>query len=57
LEDAVKLDPWENDEMDPLNMGEIDLERQLAQAYEALAKCFDIWVGVNEILPNPPSSR
>jgi hypothetical protein len=56
LEEAAQFDPWTSDEMDPLDISEVDLERQLAQAYEALDKCVDIWIEVNEILPDPPSA-
>jgi len=56
IEGATELDPWETDEMIPWDISEVDLERQLARGYEALDKCLDIWVRVNEILPDPPSA-
>ena len=54
LESATELDPWETGEMIPWDISEIDLERQLAQAYKALDKCVDIWIRVNEILSEAP---
>jgi hypothetical protein len=54
LEAAAELDPWENVEMIPWDISEIDLERQLTQSYKALDKCLDIWTRVDEILPDPP---
>jgi hypothetical protein len=56
LEDAAELDPWETDEMLPWDLSEVGLERQLARVYTALDKCIDIWVRVNEILPDPLSA-
>jgi hypothetical protein len=54
LTTAAELDPWEHDEMIPWDISEADLERQLARAYKALDDCIDIWVRVDEILPDPP---
>jgi hypothetical protein len=56
LEYAAELNPWETDEMLPWDVSELGLERQLAQAYQALDKCVDIWVRVNETLPDPQST-
>jgi hypothetical protein len=56
LEDTAELDPWETNKMIPWDITEVDLERQLTRAHEALDKCLDIWVRVDEILPNPPSA-
>jgi hypothetical protein len=56
LESAAELDPWETDEMTPWDITEVDLERQLAQAYKALDKCVDIWIRVNGTLPDPSSA-
>jgi hypothetical protein len=54
LESATEFETWENDVMIPWDISEIDLERQLAKAYKALDKCIDIWIRVNEVLPDPP---
>jgi hypothetical protein len=56
LDYAAELDPWKTDEMLPWDVSEVGLERQLARAYQALDKCVDIWVRVNEILPDPQST-
>ena len=52
LEAATDLDPWQTEEMFSGDISEIDLERQLDQAYEALERCLDIWVRVDQLLPN-----
>jgi hypothetical protein len=54
LEDAEELDLWETNETVPWDVSEVDLERQLTEAHEALEKCIDIWIGLNEILPSIP---
>jgi hypothetical protein len=56
FEAAAELDPWEADEIIPGDVSKIDLERQLTQAYEALDRCVDIWVRVDQILPGPPTA-
>ena len=53
LEETAELDPWETGEMVSWDISEVDLERQLAQAYKALDKCVDIWIGVKGCLPDP----
>jgi hypothetical protein len=55
LEETAELDPWDRDEMIPWDISEIDLERQLARAYKALDRCLDVWVRVNDILPDRPA--
>lgn len=47
MEDLLDFS-WEIDEL--------RLERQLNDAYDALEKCVDIWMRVDEILPQPESS-
>jgi hypothetical protein len=56
LESAAEWETWANDVMIPWDISEIDLERQLAQAYTALDKCIDIWIRVKEILSDLPGN-
>jgi hypothetical protein len=56
LEGTAELESWETNKMIPWDITEVDLERQLTRAYEALDKCLDIWVRVDEILPNLSST-
>ena len=51
-ENAADWETWGSDKMIPWDISEIDLEHQLAQAYEALDRCIDIWVRVNKALPD-----
>jgi hypothetical protein len=52
-ESAADWETRDSDAMIPWDISEIDPERQLARAYEALDKCIDIWVRMDKLLPDP----